>query len=90
MHDLEVIEIAVGLIEVAVTVKVVTVVLVISRQCRLDLCIGLASSLLLFDPGLERILDEIPRALVCATVTRLVIGNLHPVRHLTVDRVAAR
>ena len=50
VDDLEVVDVAVGLVEVAVTVEVVAVPLVVRRQVGLDLVVGAALGLLVGDP----------------------------------------
>lgn len=90
------VDVAVGLVEVAVVVVVGAVPLVVLGQVRLDVGVGLAGRLLLLDPRGHAVADEVldVRAVVGAAVvgavTRLVVGDLDPVRDLAVDRVAAR
>jgi hypothetical protein len=96
VDDLEVVDVAVRLVEVAVAVVVVTVPLVERGQLGLDRVVGLAGGLLVVDPDVDRVADEgpgvgadVPRAgeAVAAAVTRLVVLDLHPVGDLTVDAV---
>ncbi len=60
MHDLEVVEVAVRLVEVAVGVEVVAVPLVEGGQPRPDLLGGQAAGALLGDPGVDRVGDQRP------------------------------
>ncbi|MGC0409925.1 hypothetical protein RKD31_003168 [Streptomyces sp. SAI-163] len=93
VHDLEVVDVAVGLVEVAVAVEVVAVPLVVLGQLGLDLGVGAAGRLLVGDPGGDAVLHRVPGAVVgvalVGAVARLVVGDLDPVGDLAVDRVAA-
>src|SRR5690606_5268956 len=95
VHDLEVVDVAVGLVEVAVAVEVVAVPLVELGDVRLDLGVGLAGRLLLGDPGVQAVADDVPHARAVAlaagvvAVTGLVVRDLDPVGDLALDGVAA-
>ncbi|KDN84967.1 hypothetical protein KCH_34940 [Kitasatospora cheerisanensis KCTC 2395] len=96
VDDLEVVQVAVRLVEVAVAVEVVTVPLVVLRQVGLDLGVGAALGLLVGDPGVDAVADQVLRvgADVLAAVVRAVAGLVprhpHPVGDQAVDRVPAR
>jgi hypothetical protein len=99
VHDLEVVDVAVGLVEVAVAVEVVAVPLVERLQVGGDVGHGAAGCDLLGVPLVQRVLQQEPgvaadgagaRETVAAAVARLVERHLHPVGDLTVDAVAAR
>ncbi len=101
VDDLEVVDEAVGLVEVAVPVDVVAVLLVEGPQVRLDLRHLLARLQLLVHPDGQRVAHQrLGRgagghrrshrvAAVTAAVEGLVVGHLHPLGDVTVDRVAA-
>ncbi len=96
VHDLEVVDVAVRLVEVAVAVEVVAVPLVVLGEVLLDVGVGAAGLLLLGDPGVQAVADDVPHARAVGVaagvvaVTGLVVGDLDPVGDLTGDRVAAR
>ena len=91
VHRLEVVEVAVGLVEVAVVVVVVAVPHVERRELGLDGLVALAGRLLGVVPGVAGVLDELPGAAVVldavVAVGRGVAGHLHPVADLAVDGV---
>ena len=101
VDDLEVVDEAVGLVELAVTVDVVAVLVVEGPQVVLDLRHGLARLQLLVHPDGQRVAHQrLGRgagghrgshrvAAVAAAVEGLVVGHLHPLGDVTVDRVAA-
>ena len=62
VNRLEVIQVSVRLVKVAVVVVVVAVPDVEGREIRLDLRLGLAGALWLLVPGIPRVLDELPGA----------------------------
>jgi hypothetical protein len=96
VDDLEVVDVAVGLVEVAVAVEVVPVVLVEALHVRLDLGGGAAGGLLVGDPLVGGVRDECPHVLAgagvvdvaVAAVAGLVVLHLDPVGDLAVDAVA--
>ncbi|CAM5739221.1 hypothetical protein SALBM311S_07747 [Streptomyces alboniger] len=92
VHDLEVVDVTVGLVEVAVAVEVVAVPLVELGQLGLDLGGGVTGVLALGDPGGDAVPDRVPggRIVLVGAVAGLVVGDLDPVGHLALDRVAAR
>jgi hypothetical protein len=53
VDDLEVVDVPVGLVEVAIVVEVVAVPLVIRREVRLDLLVAAALGVLIRDPRVE-------------------------------------
>ena len=59
VDDLEVVDVAVGLVEVAVVVVVVAVPQVERLEVGGDLRVGLAGRLLVGDPRVERVLDQV-------------------------------
>ena len=94
VHGLEVVDVAVGLVEVAVAVEVVAVPLVELREVVVDLGGAQAGRELRGIPGVGRVVDERPGAALVldrvVAVRRCVARHLHPVGH-GVDRgVAAR
>ena len=91
VHRLEVVDVAIGLVEVAVLVVVEAVPLVERRQVRLDVGVGLALRLLLGVPSVGAVLDEPPHVggVLGLAVARLVVGHLHPVGGVALDRVAS-
>ncbi len=95
VHDLEVIDVAVGLVEVAVVVEVVAVPLVVLGEIGLDLLGRTALGLLVGGPGVHAVLDHVPgvgavgRTAVVRAVAGLVVRDLDPVGDLAVDRVAS-
>ncbi len=95
VDDLEVVDVAVGLVEVAVGVEVVAVPLVVTGELRLDLGVRLALGLLVGGPGGHTVADGVPHvgavavAAVVGAVTGLVVVDLDPVGDLALDRVAA-
>ena len=60
VHDLEVVDVAVGLVEVAVTVVVVAIPAVERLELLLDLGGRTTLLLLVVDPGVHGVLDEVP------------------------------
>ena len=97
VHDLEVVDVVVAFVEVAVAVMVVAVPDVERCKLRSDLGVGPACGLLVRYPLVHRVLDEEPgvRAdaaaageAVAASVSCLVVADLHPVRDDAVDAVA--
>src|SRR5690606_10532782 len=95
VHDLEGVDVAVGLVGVAVAAVVAAVTQVALGAVRLDLGVGLAGRLLLGDPGVQAVADDVPHARAVAlaagvvAVTGLVVRDLDPVGDLALDRVAA-
>ena len=94
---LEVVDVAVGLVEVAVAVVVVPVPLVELGEVRVDLVVGLACSLLLGVPAVQPVLEQpldVARAddvaAVVRAVRRLVVRQLHPILDRAVDGVLIR
>ncbi len=96
VDDLEVVDVAVRLGEVAVLVVVVAVLDVERLQVVLDLLHGLTVVEALLHPQREGVADQELRALahdaaaVVAAVASLVERNLDPLGHVTVDGVGTR
>ncbi len=96
MNRLEVVDVAVRLVEVAVAVRVVAVPDVELREVGLDLGRGLPGGHLRVVPGVDRVVDEAPGlraddvAAVVPPVVGGVVGHGDPVGHLAVDGVAVR
>jgi hypothetical protein len=76
MDDLEVVDVAVGLVEVAVGIEVVAIPLVVRGEVPLDLRVGAALRRLARDPHVDRVLDQEPR--VAADVGRARNPSLRP------------
>ena len=92
VHDLDPVDVAVRLVEVAVAVEVVAVVGVVLRQVGGDLVGAPAVRHLVGVPRVDGVVDEVPVAVglvVVVAVTRLVVGQLDPVADLAGHRVAA-
>jgi hypothetical protein len=95
VDDLEVVEVAVGLVEVAVVVVVVPVLDVVLGERRPDLGGGRAGRELVLVPGGDAVADGVPDGAAGAgaagvvAVAGLVVGHPHPVGDHAVDRVAA-
>ena len=90
VDDLEVVHVAVGLVEVAVTVEVVAVPLVEGRELGLDLLRRAAGSDLVVVPLVGSVTKELPgvgadgviaRVAVGTAVAGLVVAHLDPVGH---------
>jgi hypothetical protein len=88
VDDLEVIDVAVGLVEVAVVVEVVAVPLIEGLHVLGDLRVGAALGVLVVNPRREAVADQVlavraddqrAREAVAAAVAGLVVGHLHPV-----------
>ncbi len=98
VHDLEVVDVAVGLVEVAVAVEVVAVPLVEGRQLGVDLGDRPARGQLVGVPLVGGVLNQVPgvaadvagtREAVGPAVAGLVVLHPHPVGDLAVHAVAA-
>ena len=93
---LEVVDVAVRLVEVAVAVGVVAVPDVELREVGLDLGRGLPGRQLRVVPGVDRVVDEAARSVrrrcrrSSSAVVGGVVGHGDPVGHLAVDGVAVR
>ena len=96
VDQLEVVDVAVGLVEVAVAVEVVAVPLVVGLEVGGDLRVAATLRLLVGDPRVRGVADERPHvaahdaAAVVAAVARLVVLHLDPVADGALDGVAAR
>ena len=95
VHDLEVVDVAVRLVEVAVLVEVVAVLVVERLQVAPDLGHRLTGRQLLLHPVRKTVADEEPGVVAddvaaeVAAVARLVERHLHPLGDVTADGVAA-
>src|SRR5690606_13261253 len=93
VDQLDVVDITVRLVEVAVTVVVEPVPLVEARQVLLDLDVGHAGRLGVLVPGVGAVLHEVPVRVglvdLVRPVPRLVVRHLHPRADITGDGVLA-